>query len=116
MKNEVFKKELSGGDPENIYTANSDACICSMAFEGQRLYWAQDGVIHSADPNNPHETHVTRPALQAQNGIGIIGDIAYWTAIDKVYSCPATEDGDLSTVKDMGTTDCQLNGLVVVKP
>ena len=53
--------------------------------------------------------HQTRPAFRARSGIGIIGDTAYWTAIDKVYRGP--ED---ATAVD--TTNRRLNGLVVVKP
>ena len=115
MEREVFKKQLSGGLPEKIYTANSDACICAMAFEGQRLYWAQDGSIHSIIPSvsKLQQKYQSRPASQAQNGLGIIGDTAYWIGIDKVYRHTKFEDASESTVKDLGT---QLNGLVMVKP
>ena len=118
MGREVFKKKLSGGSPEEIYTASSDACICAMAFEDQRLYWAQDGSIHSVIPSRtkPQETYKIRPAFQAENGLGIIGDTAYWTGIGKVYRHTEFEDASESTVKDLGTTNRQLNGLVVVKP
>ena len=119
MGREVFRKKLSGGPPDSqhIFTAKSGACICSMAFEGQRLYWAQDGVIHSVIPSDdkPPRTHQTRPAVQARNGIGIIGDTAYWIAIDKVYRGP--EDAFQSrAVEELVTTNRRLNGLVVVKP
>ena len=121
MGHKVFKKELSGGSPDEIYTANSSGvCIFSMAFKDPRLYWAQacsagNGGIHSVDPSdpNPQLTHQSRPASQARNGIGIIADTAYWTGIDKVFKRP--QGGSQSTVIDMGTTG-QLGGLVVVKP
>ena len=119
MEREVFKKQLSGGLPEKIYTAASkNVRIFSMAFEGQRLYWAQDGSINSVIPSdpNPQLTYKSRPAPQARNGIGIIGATAYWTAIDEVYGLPLAIGAFPNTVKDVGTTDRRLNGLVVVKP
>ena len=118
MKHEIFKKKLSGGSPEQIYeAASSDVRIFSMTFRGQRLYWAQnDDGIHSVIPSDPdpQQTHEIRPASQARNGIGIIGNTVYWTGIDKVFKRP--QGGPRSTVIDMGTTDRQLGGLVVVKP
>ena len=105
----------------NIYTAASNGVrIFSMAFKDQRLYWAQDypadDGIHSVIPNDPHPqgTHEIRPAWQARNGIGIIGNTAYWTGIDKVFKRPLRDSR--STVIDMGTNNRRLNGLVVVKP
>ena len=116
MEHKVFKKQLPGGSPEEIYAASSSACICSMAFEDQRLYWAQNGVIHSVIPSHPTPpmTYQNKPAFQAQNGIGIIGTTAYWTGIDEVYRCP--QGGSQSTVIDLGPNNLQLKGLVVVKP
>ena len=104
-----------------IYTAaRSDVCISSMTFNDARLHWTQDypadDGIHSVIPSHPDPqgTHEIRPALQAQNGIGIIENTAYWTAIDKVFKSPF--GGSQSTVRDMGTTDRRLKGLTVVNP
>ena len=94
-----------------------------MEFKDPHLYWAQDcsagnGSIHSVIPSDsyPPLTHRSRPAVQARNRIGIIGTAAYWTGIDEVYAYTCPLGDSWNTVKDLGTTKLQLNGLVVVKP